>query len=120
MLTEVDHTAATIELMRALQQGRKIEAIKAIRILTGLGLKEAKDLVEASIDGVIKNWRPSPAPAGIYVVINPGEFPTFNTHWEAVEHARADVTGSTDQLVARLTTRLHATVHEESMGCNQV
>lgn len=29
-------------------QGKKIEAIKACRNLTGLGLKEAKDLVEAA------------------------------------------------------------------------
>jgi hypothetical protein len=33
-----------------LRKGRKIEAIKAVRQATGLGLKEAKDAVEAFID----------------------------------------------------------------------
>jgi ribosomal protein L7/L12 len=31
----------------ALRDGRKIEAIKIVRETTGLGLKEAKDLVES-------------------------------------------------------------------------
>jgi len=33
--------------LTALQQGRKIEAIKLVREVEGLGLKEAKDRVEA-------------------------------------------------------------------------
>ncbi|MBT9503232.1 MAG: ribosomal protein L7/L12 [Burkholderiaceae bacterium] len=36
------------EVLAALQRGNKIEAIKLMRQLTGLGLKEAKDAVEAS------------------------------------------------------------------------
>lgn len=36
------------EVLAALQRGNKIEAIKQMRQLTGLGLKEAKDAVEAS------------------------------------------------------------------------
>lgn len=35
------------DVLEALQQGRKIEAIKRLREATGLGLKEAKDMVEA-------------------------------------------------------------------------
>lgn len=34
------------ELMRAIHAGEKIAAIKAYRIMTGYGLKEAKDAVE--------------------------------------------------------------------------
>ncbi|TDP74275.1 ribosomal protein bL12 [Roseateles toxinivorans] len=36
------------EVLAAVQRGNKIEAIKLMRQLTGLGLKEAKDAVEAS------------------------------------------------------------------------
>jgi hypothetical protein len=35
------------EVLRELQAGRKIQAIKAYRAATGVGLKEAKDEVEA-------------------------------------------------------------------------
>lgn len=37
--------------LSALQQGRKIEAIKLVREAEGLGLKEAKDRVEAYVAG---------------------------------------------------------------------
>jgi len=37
---------ASPEVRRALERGKKIEAIKLVRQRTGLGLKEAKDLVE--------------------------------------------------------------------------
>lgn len=45
----VPYADATIvnELLKAMKDGRKIEAIKAYRSLTGLGLKESKDAVEA-------------------------------------------------------------------------
>jgi ribosomal protein L7/L12 len=39
----------TIDLIDALAGGRKIEAIKAFRALTGYGLKESKDQVERVI-----------------------------------------------------------------------
>ncbi len=35
------------EVRRLLAQGRKIEAIKRVRQLTGMGLKEAKEYVES-------------------------------------------------------------------------
>ena len=35
-------------MLRALHENKKIEAIKYCRALTGLGLKEAKDLIEAA------------------------------------------------------------------------
>ncbi len=36
------------ELIRATKTDRKLEAIKAVRSMTGFGLKEAKDLVESA------------------------------------------------------------------------
>lgn len=40
------------DLMNAMAQGRKIEAIKAHRTMTGFGLKESKDVVESVMDRV--------------------------------------------------------------------
>ena len=37
--------------LAALQLGQRIEAIKLTRLATGLGLKEAKDLIEARVAG---------------------------------------------------------------------
>jgi hypothetical protein len=49
-------TAQAMERVRALSdQGQKITAIKELRIATGLGLKEAKETVEAMQEG-----RPTP------------------------------------------------------------
>ena len=39
------------EAIAALKRGSKIEAIKAIRVARGVGLKEAKEIVELHIDG---------------------------------------------------------------------
>lgn len=44
---EAPHSAAQTEAFKWLRQGNKIEAIKAYREVTGLGLKEAKDAVDA-------------------------------------------------------------------------
>ena len=38
------------QAIAALQSGNKIEAIKLVREATGLGLKEAKDAVDAYVD----------------------------------------------------------------------
>ena len=40
-------SAAQAEALKWLRQGNKIEAIKAYRAATGLGLKEGKDAVDA-------------------------------------------------------------------------
>jgi hypothetical protein len=49
-------TAETLERVRSLaDQGQKITAIKELRIATGLGLREAKETVEAMQEG-----RPTP------------------------------------------------------------
>ena len=39
-------------VLQALQQGQTIEAIKLLRLATGLGLKEAKDAVDAHMQGL--------------------------------------------------------------------
>lgn len=40
------------DVLRALQQGQTIEAIKLLRLATGLGLKEAKDAIDAHLHGL--------------------------------------------------------------------
>ena len=42
------------DMLKAMREGRKIDAIKAYRSITGTGLKEGKDAIEA-------NWLPVPA-----------------------------------------------------------
>jgi ribosomal protein L7/L12 len=41
------HTSLSAEAITALEQGRKIEAIKIYREATGVGLKESKEAIEA-------------------------------------------------------------------------
>lgn len=43
----IDKSSSHSQARELLKQGRKIEAIKVVREETGLGLKEAKDLVES-------------------------------------------------------------------------
>ena len=43
----IPSSSDVIEMMSGMATGRKIEAIKFCRSLTGYGLKEAKDMVEA-------------------------------------------------------------------------
>jgi ribosomal protein L7/L12 len=50
------------EMLDFLTQGRKIEAIKRVRVLTGVGLKEAKDFVEMVERGEIDISQPAPLP----------------------------------------------------------
>jgi ribosomal protein L7/L12 len=52
----VDMGSAMREARALLQEGKKIEAIKRVREATGLGLKEAKELVE--------RWEATPEPRG--------------------------------------------------------
>jgi large subunit ribosomal protein L7/L12 len=46
--TNEERTRHLSTLIRALAVGNKIEAIKAVRNLTGLGLKESKDLMDGA------------------------------------------------------------------------
>ena len=46
------------EVVEALQSGRKIEAIKILRTVRGIGLKEAKGIIESHYDGSV-GTRPS-------------------------------------------------------------
>ncbi|MEZ5682559.1 MAG: ribosomal protein L7/L12 [Erythrobacter sp.] len=45
---DADKVLADPDVAAAISANRKIEAIKLVRLKTGLGLKEAKDLVERS------------------------------------------------------------------------
>jgi len=57
----------------ALQRGQKIEAIRLMREITGVGLKEAKDLVEVSPHAAVRGG------------LSPGEMPrTGRAIWIAV------------------------------------
>ena len=57
----------------ALQRGQKIEAIRLMREITGAGLKEAKDLVDASPHAAVRSG------------LSPGEMPrTGRAIWIAV------------------------------------
>lgn len=49
--TRRGNTRLPAQALAALQQNRKIEAIKIVREQHGIGLKEAKDFVEAYIAG---------------------------------------------------------------------
>ena len=40
------YQAVTLEIRQAIQDGKKIEAIKLYREMSGVGLKEAKDFIE--------------------------------------------------------------------------
>lgn len=49
-------------VQEALQRGNKIEAIKRLRQIEGIGLKEAKDAVEASGAGMLQALAPGEVP----------------------------------------------------------
>ncbi len=59
MVTEYSDTESDLppEVIRAIEQGRKIEAIKLLREATGIGLANAKVLV----DRAFREHRPKPA-----------------------------------------------------------
>lgn len=59
------------DVAEAIQRGNKVEAIKLMREATGLGLKEAKDAVEAA-------W---PAALDKSGALGPGETPRSNGTW---------------------------------------
>jgi ribosomal protein L7/L12 len=47
-LDELSHAPATVRVVLVAYGDRKIEAIKEVRAFTGMGLKEAKELVESA------------------------------------------------------------------------
>ncbi len=59
----VDDVSADSEVQLALARGNKIEAIKRVRELTGMGLKESKDYVEALVSGRATQIVSQPQPA---------------------------------------------------------
>lgn len=60
-----------MDARQALLRGNKIEAIKLTRMATGLGLKESKDLVEATVaaDPQLQAAVPPPTKLGFAVVV---------------------------------------------------
>jgi hypothetical protein len=70
MLDNIHHGHKISAIVTEMRAGRKIEAIKQWRILYGVGLKEAKDAVEALCSAFIPNVAFSPAPAAQYVVFS--------------------------------------------------
>ncbi|WP_298962286.1 50S ribosomal protein L7/L12 [uncultured Methylobacterium sp.] len=58
--SKAETLAAMVGLLDALRNGRKIEAIKIVREMTGMGLKEAKDWVEG-----LQSQIPTPVPAPV-------------------------------------------------------
>ena len=45
-MNRIETRKLVVEMFAAMQTGRKIEAIKAYRMLTGDGLKDSKDAIE--------------------------------------------------------------------------
>lgn len=62
------------DVLEALEQGHTIEAIKRLRAATGLGLKEAKDLIDAHKRGRAFTV-PAAAPPAAGPRLAPGEVP---------------------------------------------
>ena len=56
---DVASTPLPADVVEALEKGQTIEAIKRLRIATGLGLKEAKEAIERHLAGEPTRSRPS-------------------------------------------------------------
>lgn len=50
MSTATDKPSLPIDVIQAIENGQKIEAIKRLRETAGIGLKEAKDMIDAYED----------------------------------------------------------------------
>lgn len=96
----------------AMKNYRKIDAIKSIRAFTGVGLKEAKDLVEALIPYIQKEDVPaSPYTGeGEHVVVRQqyGEtyLETYYSVADAVRVAGEYVDGADSVVIARVTHKV--------------
>lgn len=58
MSVSTDKPLLSMDVIEAIENGQKIEAIKRLRESTGIGLKEAKDMIDAYEDN-----RPAGSPA---------------------------------------------------------
>lgn len=100
-------------LLEALAQGKLIDAIKLTREHTGLGLKEAKDLVEAAMAGCVKRAEtlqgvPSAdSDYGVFYVINDmdNQLWSHGTRREAEETAKARATADCSHTVVKAISR---------------
>ena len=75
--TPTPGTPLPASVLNTLERGDTIEAIKLLRSATGLGLKEAKDVVDAHARGVGRQALPSPStknlPANVIAALQRGE-----------------------------------------------
>lgn len=62
-MSTAHHDPLPAEVIAAVQRGEKIEAIKILRERTGIGLKDAKDAVEAWAEGHVTELHGA-APSG--------------------------------------------------------
>jgi ribosomal protein L7/L12 len=69
-------TPLPANVLEAIQQGNTIEAIKRLRLATGLGLKEAKDVIDRHLAGspvqLKRETRPTSVPAAVTEALNRG------------------------------------------------
>ena len=66
------------DVMQALQQGRYLEAVKLLRQQPGMGLKEAKDIIDAVQKQLAGHSKPAPDQAPLapgHSDLAPGEVP---------------------------------------------
>jgi ribosomal L7/L12-like protein len=70
-----DAKTLTSSAAAALQQGNKVDAIRLLRKETGIGLKEARELVETTAQATFPN----------HAALSPGEVPRARSgvHWLA-------------------------------------
>ena len=82
-----DPVSLPADAVEALRDGNKIEAIKRVRVATGLGLAEAKGLVEAYERGTpppastaspASMSRPAPPARAASTGLSPGQMPAAN------------------------------------------
>ena len=113
------------DVIRLMQTDKKIDAIKELRAATGLGLKEAKDIVEAFYDYVQPNnvtydqvpfEDPDQGEFGVLRTYSSGElgYVPFDTRAQAVGEARnfLENTDHTDVKVVKVVAKTKRTVEE--------
>jgi ribosomal protein L7/L12 len=102
-------------LMVALRDSQKIDAIKEVRALTGQGLKEAKDMVEATIDGIFRTSKPQTVTeAGIFFVLDEdAHLGSYCNLSDAIEHAKERLGSSF--YIARAEKRVTVVVHVDDV-----
>jgi hypothetical protein len=111
--TYVNHGNAMHMIVASMKAGRKIEAIKEWRALYGVGLKEAKDAVEAIADAfnlnrLAVNAGSMPAPKGSFMVFSrhkgEDDFSLYpaDDEFDARDYAHGNVSNREEMFVVRV------------------